>query len=461
MSDDGTPLARDDELDIRRELLRVLLSNTRTALGGNIVIGCTSAAVLWGSGVRGSLPLWGAVLAALLLARGLHARQLRPRLATLDDAGLAAAERTLTLLLAASGLTWGLLPWLGYTGMDPAVDLFTVAMLVGMTSGSVLSSAALPRALNLYILGSFVPFIVKSALIGGLVYGAGGLTVVFSIFVQIGFGRSLHAALRQTLIVARQNVRLAEALRVERDAVQATMRAKDLFLAGVTHDLRQPVHALALHLRYLRQLRDDELSAPALAALCTPMDTALRTMSGQLTRLLALSRLEAGEARVARRPIALAELAATLRAEFDAQARDKGLRLRWRLTADVKVDSDAQMLQSIVDNLVANAVRYTERGGVLVAARRRGGQLLFQVFDTGPGIAAEVLPQIFIAYRRFDDRQRGRDEGQGLGLALARKQAELLGHRLEVRSVPGRGSVFALTVPLAAPAEGAPPALSA
>jgi signal transduction histidine kinase len=442
-----SPVPDVDEALIRRELLGTMLAQTRTAIAGNLAIGLTTCAVLVGSGVRTGVGWWLAALLALVGLRAVHARNLVPRSAALDSAGVARSEQQLTALLAASGLTWGVLPWLSYTGRDPFVDFFCVAMLVGMTAGAVNSTAALPRALNLYILGAFVPFVVKSAFIGGLVYGAGGVAIVFSTLVLMAFGRSSHRALRGTLVATHQNARLAEALRKERDAVQATMRAKDLFLAGVTHDLRQPVHAMALHLRYLRSLRADQLHPDAIAELCEPMDGAMRAMSNQLTRLLELSRLEAGEVQPARRAVPLANVFNAVSAQFKAQAEDKGLRLRLRPLA-VAVDSDARMLQSIVDNLVANAVRYTRSGGVLVAARARGGDVLLTVMDTGPGFDEALLPQLFTAYRRFDDRDRGHtandDGGQGLGLALVRKQADLLGHALHVRSVPGRGSAFTL-----------------
>ncbi|MFY7974007.1 MAG: sensor histidine kinase [Rubrivivax sp.] len=440
-----------DEIHIRRELLAAMLAQTRTAVAGNLAIGLTTAAVLVGSGVSTGVGGWLAVLLALVGLRAVHARGLKPRCATLDRAGLARAEHQLTGLLAASGLTWGVLPWLSYTGRDPFVDFFCIAMLVGMTAGAVNSTAALPRALNLYILGAFLPFVAKSAFIGGLVYGAGGVTIVFSTLVLMAFGRSSHRAMRGTLVATQQNARLAEALRKERDAVQATLRAKNLFLAGVTHDLRQPVHAMALHLRYLRSLRADQLQPETVASLCEPMDGAMRAMSSQLTRLLELSRLEAGEVQPARRAVSLAQLLDVVSTQFDAQAAEKGLRLRLRPMA-VSVDSDPRMLQSIVDNLVANAVRYTRRGGVLVAARQRGANALLTVIDTGPGIEKALLPELFIAYRRFDDRDRGstaEDGGQGLGLALVRKQVDLLGHGLKVRSVPGRGSAFTLRLAVA------------
>ena len=451
MNAPASPLADVDENLIRRELLGAMLAQTKTAIAGNVAIGATTCAVLIGSGVRAGVGWWMVALLALVGLRAVHARRLMARSAALDSAGVARAEHQLTWLLAASGLTWGVLPWLSYTGRDAFVDFFCVAMLVGMTAGAVNSTAALPRALNLYILGAFVPFVVKSAFIGGLVYGAGGVTIVFSTLALMAFGRSSHRAMRATLVVTHQNARLAEALRKERDAVQATMRAKDLFLAGVTHDLRQPVHAMALHLRYLRSLRADQLQPDIIARLCEPMDGAMRAMSNQLTRLLELSRLEAGEVQPARRAIPLAGVFGAVSAQFNAQAVEKGLRLRLRPLA-LAVDSDARMLQSILDNLVANAVRYTPSGGVLVAARSHGAQVLLTVMDTGPGFDEALLPQLFTAYRRFDDRDRSNtadDGGQGLGLALVRKQADLLGHALQVRSVPGRGSTFTLRLPRA------------
>lgn len=437
---------RQDGVAVRRELLGVLLSHTRTALAGNVAIGLTTLVVLAGSGVRDGLALWATCVFGLVAIRAWHVRRLRDRLPDLDVDGLARAERHVTVLIGCSGLAWGLLPWLAYTGRDAFIDFFTIAMLVGMTSGAVTSTMALPRALYVYLSAALLPFVVESVLIGGIINLAGGLTIVFALIVLIAFGRNGHASLRRTLILMRQNERLMDALRVERDAVRAAMRSKDLFLAGVTHDLRQPVHALSLHLRYLRSLRDEELNRPTIDQLCTPMDTAARAMSTQLSRLLALARLEAGEAKIARRAVPVADLFASCAAQFDALAREKGLRLRLRDSTAV-LDSDPAMLQSMLDNLVSNAIRYTDRGQVRVLARRRGARVELQVHDTGPGIPAEWIPHIFEPYRRFDDRVDRRDEGQGLGLALVRKQADLLGHEVQVRSIVGRGSVFSVTVP--------------
>jgi signal transduction histidine kinase len=151
------------------------------------------------------------------------------------------------------------------------------------------------------------------------------------------------------------------------------------------------------------------------------------------------------------------DLLRSCRAKFAPQAAAKGLDLRFRATRCV-VRSDAKMHQSIIDNFVSNAIRYTDAGGVLVGVRTHSQRAQIQVFDTGPGIDPDIVPQLFVAYRRFDDRTRDREEGHGLGLALAQKQADLLGHQLTVRTIPGRGSMFGVSMPPAMKIESlAPP----
>jgi signal transduction histidine kinase len=175
-------------------------------------------------------------------------------------------------------------------------------------------------------------------------------------------------------------------------------------------------------------------------------------MAGLLARLLELSRLEAGELAPAWRTLALRETFDHCAVKFAQAARDKGLRLRFAASR-ARIRSDAGMLQSILDNLVANAVRYTQRGGIVVGVRKRAATLAIEVWDSGPGIPAERIELLFEAYRRFDDTAGG-SEGHGLGLALVKKQCDLLGWGVAVRSAPGRGTVFCVTLPRASDVHG-------
>ncbi|WP_018410448.1 sensor histidine kinase [Methyloversatilis thermotolerans] len=431
---------------VRRDLLGVLFDHTPTIVAGNLAVSLTASVVLMQGGDVLPLALWLSAIWLLVLLRLGFVRRCRSRLADFGRSQLDHTESRYATIASLTGLVWGLLPWISYDGVDAFRDFFGVAMLAGMAGGAVTATSSLPRALNGYLVFALLPFIVKAAWMGGAVNLGGAITLLFYLVALIAFGRDAHTALKHALELTRQNARLAEHLRRERDAVQATMRAKNLFLAGVTHDLRQPVHAVGLHVRYLRALQAGGLSASAMDEVCTGLDGAVRAMSSQLTRLLELSRLEAGETRVSRRAMSVNELWSDCAAQFAPLAQEKGLRLAFR-PSEAQIDSDPMMLRSMLDNLVSNAVRYTERGRVLVAARRRGADIELQVWDTGAGIPAEHLPHIFEPYRRFDDRALRHDEGQGLGLALVQRQADLLGHALSVRSRAGHGSVFTLRVP--------------
>jgi signal transduction histidine kinase len=447
----------DNEPFIRRELLGFVLGHTRTAVLGNLGVALVTITVLTVSQPSPLLALWAIGFGLLLSIRVVVSMRMKSRLERLDLHGIERSERTLTVLIGLNGLTWGLLTGIGFNGHDPFVDFYTVSMLVGMTGGGTPSLSAIPRVLRVYLCAALIPFIVRALLIGSTASLAGGITVAFALLVLWSFGGSAHRALRENLRLSNQNAQLAEALRSERDAVRAIMRAKDLFQAGVTHDLRQPVHALALHLRYLRSLGPDEWAPGRMDESWGAVETALHLISTQLTRLLDLSRLESGEVRPVIGRVRVDDLLRSCRAKFAPLAAAKGLELRLRATR-CAVRSDARMLQSIIDNFVSNAIRYTDAGGVLVGVRTHSQRAEIQVFDTGPGIDPDIVPQLFVAYRRFDDRTRDREEGHGLGLALAQKQADLLGHELTVRSIPGRGSMFGVSLPPAMKIESpAPP----
>lgn len=436
-----------DESFIERELLAVVLGQAHISAAGNLVVGGISAIVLQIFG-RATAVLWAwiTILTLITAARWWYSKRAVARFAQLDRAGLDAIERALTTFITLTGACWGLLSWIGYTGENAFVDFYTVAMLLGMVSSGAALIGALPRALLLYLGSALLPTVLRALQIGGAVSFAGAAAAIFAGVVLWNFGRSTHRSLRRNLQLSLESQRLGSALRHERDALAAAMRAKDLFQAGVTHDLRQPVHAMALHLHYLRSLWPASDSDRGASAAWSAVETSLQRISSQLLRLLDLSRLESGELRPSIESIELQPLLAECHNQFAARAAAKGIELRLR-NAAIAVRSDVRMLQSILDNLVSNAVRHTDNGGVLVGVRRRGANAEIHVYDTGRGIPAHFMPELFVAYRRFDDRDRG--DGHGLGLALVKKQAELLGHRIVVRSVAGRGSVFGVTVPVA------------
>jgi PAS domain S-box-containing protein len=234
------------------------------------------------------------------------------------------------------------------------------------------------------------------------------------------------------LRVAERTRALAEAS----DEAQRANAAKSRFLAAVGHDLMQPLHAAQLFAHALSERGGDALTAGHL-------NGALAATEALLAGLLDIARLEGGRLLPQPRDFALAEVIDPLAAEFRALADERGIRFDVVRTR-AWVHSDPQLLRRVLQNFLSNALCYAERGRVLLGVRRAGGQCRLEVWDNGPGIAPEERAWIFDEFRRGSTAG---GQGLGLGLAIAQRMAGLLGHPLELRSWPGRGSVFGLRVP--------------
>jgi PAS domain S-box-containing protein len=237
--------------------------------------------------------------------------------------------------------------------------------------------------------------------------------------------------------------RVQQEIAVARDAAERANRAKSRFLAAASHDLRQPLNALGLLVGTLRA----RLSEPRNLAVVEQIEASVEAMSDLFEGLLDLSKLETGAVELDVRPVSLPALFARLHRELGMEAAAKGLSLRLR-SLDVTVRTDATLLERVLRNLLANAIRYTDRGGVMLGVRRRGAQVRVDVIDTGPGIAEEHLEDIFQEFQQLGNPARERGGGHGIGLAIVRRAVDVLGHRLTVRSQPGRGSRFSVDLPL-------------
>lgn len=233
-------------------------------------------------------------------------------------------------------------------------------------------------------------------------------------------------------------------LRQARDLAERANEAKSRFLAAASHDLRQPLQALSLYQSVLRTS-----AIPAQETAMAHMETCLGSLNALLNDLLDLSKLDSGVVAPSLATFPLERVLHDVILSHQPEAGRKGLSLRVVPTS-AQVHSDPVLLQRIVGNLVANAVRYTETGGVVVGCRRRRGRMWLEVADSGIGIPADQLDAIFEEFLQLQNPERSREKGTGLGLAIVRKTANLLGIRIDVRSHPGCGSVFSLELPGAA-----------
>lgn len=245
--------------------------------------------------------------------------------------------------------------------------------------------------------------------------------------------------------------RVEEALRVAKRQADEANQSKTRFLAAASHDLLQPLNAARLFSSALEQLPD--LSEDQ-RHLIDRLDGSLDSAEQLLSALLDISRLDAGAMPTNRREFSIQEVLEPLQLEFSAMARERGLRFD-QVGCRARVVSDPKLLRRVLQNFLSNALRYTESGRVLLGCRRRGDQLLIQVWDTGPGIPPDQTEAIFQEFHRLHGSRRSQERGLGLGLAIVERIARMLDHPISLRSEPGRGTMFGISVPLAGPRDAA------
>jgi len=244
--------------------------------------------------------------------------------------------------------------------------------------------------------------------------------------------------LKQVLLsLEKTNGRLLQA----KQQAEAASSLKSSVLVSVTHDLLQPLNAARLTLSALTEM----VAEPKGVALTDQIDRSLATLEDMLRTLLDISKLDAGVLRPEFGPVAIASLLEAMQQEFMPIAAKRGLALSIVPSSGV-VRSDPLMLRRILQNLLANALRYTQRGGVLMGCRNSGDNISIEVHDTGPGIPEAQREAIFVEFQR-GETSAGDKAGIGLGLSIVRRFAGVLGHDIRLTSRPGKGSVFSVTVP--------------
>jgi signal transduction histidine kinase len=396
------------------------------------------------------LLIWAAAIQAMTAARWLLVRRYFRR--SDGDPGIAVWARRFTMLSILWSLSWGALGWIGFVPAEPHLIAFVCIVLVGMAGGGVSSVAAHPPAHARVLLAMHAPFAIRCALQADPIFSLYLVLQACLIVVSLFYCRINYRSLRETVALRFENVILVERLEQERDRATAANQAKTRFLAAASHDLRQPIHALGLFTATLAALANKgDVGGAEARSLAGRLQAVIASLGGLLHGLIDVSRLDAGLVPVERQPIALRRLLSGLDEEFGVQARDLGVSLHV-VTSHAWVSSDPALLKRILDNFLSNALRYAPGGRVLLGCRRRGNSIEIQVVDTGPGIPADQHEMVFEEFTQLHNPQRDRQQGMGLGLAIVRRLANLLGHAVSLRSAPGKGSTFAVRVPLAPPA---------
>jgi signal transduction histidine kinase/CheY-like chemotaxis protein len=445
---DAGPPSAPLERRILAEQLRMIIVQTPQGVAGPAALALIGAVVLWD---EVATPPLLATLALLLAALGswlLFYRRYQREQPSPDDVSFWA--RGTLVRTAAHGCCWGLYSLVVFQADSIVSQSVDVAFMYGLVAGAVVVDGPHFRTFVAFALPTLAPVVVRCFIEGtpaSLGVGSAGVVgLAHGLFAARSSYRLTERAIRarlENLELLSELARQKELAELAQRRAEAANREKSAFLAAASHDLRQPIHALSLFVTAASRAGSDAERRQLLERI----EASVTSLSTLFDSMLEISRLDAGtlEPRVTRVP--LRALLQKLAAEHAAEAREKGLTLRV-VARDLVASTDPLLLERLLGNLLANALRYTERGGVLLAARRRGDGARVEVWDTGIGIAPEHQAQVFGAFYQVGNPARERRQGVGLGLAIVERIAALLGHRLELCSRPGRGSCFALELPL-------------
>lgn len=389
------------------------------------------------------IPVWAAVHLLVSLRKLIHLERAYFRRA---DAAADSRfwEQRFTREIFFTGCIWGLAAWV-FIPPDNLVYAAVITMFIlGKFTMGMISMVVSKQAVSNYV----VPMAVglASALVwhGDAMHVFLGCASIAYAAVMLVFSRHLNKLLTDALVVRFEKEALADKLGEQIAIATRASQEKTRFFAAASHDLRQPLHAIALFGAVL----DKELQGQPEHVHTVRLMDAVEALSVSLDTMLDVSQLEAGVIKPEMRALPIRPILEALNQMFSARATQKGLELRVRASV-LWVHTDPVLLQRMLANLIENALKFTTSGGVIVTARERGMQVWLDVRDSGIGIAAENLDSIFEEFFQVGNAGRDRAQGLGIGLALVRRLSRLLGHPVRVHSRVGKGSRLRVVLPLA------------
>ncbi len=439
-----------ENLPIRSEQLRARLRSYPLMLVSQIVMALLLCGLLWDTVSHNLLLGWLAILYSVHLLESYYWLRYREETRTIEECKTWRMRFIVFVTLV--GLLWGSAGLLLFIVDDLAYQAMLICVMLGMAAGAVTINPVFPPALYIYVILLIVPVLFANLAIGDNFHHffLSAMLVVYMFFV-LNAGRGLNRTFELALRRRFENEQLVRQLTEEkRRAEQAQQsaeqanRMKSRFFAAASHDLRQPMHALTLFVEILK----DQIDDPHAAQLVGQLEHSVEVLSSMFDALLDISKLDAGVVQPCHENFAIQPLLDRLNAEFSWLARDKGLRFEVA-RSDLVVCSDSMLLERILRNLISNAIRYTEQGGVEIDCKRVTEGLQLEVRDSGIGIASDHISQIYEEYYQVGNQQRNRNEGLGLGLAIVKRLEQLLGYRMKLDSTLGVGSCFTFVVPLA------------
>lgn len=359
--------------------------------------------------------------------------------------------RAWMVLAIVGGMIWALagITFAYNIGNDSASQVILFSVILTVTFASWPVYACWLPSLVVFTLCAVTPLVLRLALIFGwsrLMIAAMLVTVVVFMFYS---GKRFNEIVQSSVRNDQENEMLVKRLTLEKNLAeklrretQEQSRLRSRFFTAANHDIRQPLQAIGIYIQLLR--KSDDPKTQAIVEQLSKTTQGLQTLVGQI---LEVSKLETGHTKVNIEPLKLSTLLEELALEFEPIAKDKGLNFRLK-NLDVNVCTDAQLLTRAIRNLITNAIAYTEKGEIVLAARRVGGRRVsICVVDSGIGIEKAEQKKIFDTFYRSENT-RSQVEGYGLGLSIVKVICDQLQLKLSLGSHPGRGSIFRIELPI-------------
>jgi signal transduction histidine kinase len=429
---------------VEGELVRSLMRTARSTQLVGLGLIPVFIAVLWGDAIPGALVLWAVAALTVAVVRFAIIRRYMREVSAGDAVLHLDFFRRYRLLWPVSALVWGASTLLYFDRASLADQFICWLMLAGLAMFSINSLSSHLSTLRAYLdMLGFTALAVMMWRVGvELQFQGPGyhywIILLLLIFWQVlrQAGQRLHETHRKNFELQYRNNQLIESLTRQTQAALDAVEIKNRFLASAAHDIRQPVHALSLYADWLG-------SEPELVHEIAPkIVESTKAVNALFDSLFDLVRLDSGKIKLNIEPVDLGQLLHDLELQYRPLAQAKGLSFRVHVVPGT-VLSDAILLRRIVGNLVSNAVKYTQRGGVLLASRATPKGWRIDIWDTGVGIAPVHQREIFREFYKVPTHA-GTEEGFGLGLYIVARLSTILGHPLSLASWPGKGTVFRL-----------------
>ena len=430
---------------VEMQMVKNFMQDARLTMAGSMVVALIMAAVLYRAVSHVPILVWLGLLGVLIFLRYRVAVVYQRDMQGLSGALLREFLSKHEMLWALAGVLWGSSMYLFFTKSSGFEQFICTLILIGVCNISLYSFVSwlscfftfvnalcgTVLAVLLYLL------LVEKAMPPSIdVFGLMAMTLMFWGMMRY-FGARFNGLLLKSLKLQFDNDELVQSLTAKSAAAMDAIENKNRFIASAAHDLRQPVHALNLYATWLVDEPELSLQVAPQIVRCT------YAVNELFNSLFDFSGLTIDAPLVNWQSVDLAALLLDLKCQYEPQAKQSGLQLRLR-APETTVTSDPVLLKRLLGNLISNALKNTRHGGVSILLRRRTGRCRVEVWDTGVGIDEAYQKAIFKEFYRVP--RQGTQDGFGLGLPIAARLTQLLGHKLRMRSKLGSGSVFWLEI---------------